>query len=284
MIRFCCTALIALASLQQDAAVLARNNTRWLLTGMVCMLAGMFTASSAWAQGTDGTRESAGGQTRQCTEPSPPIHFQTIREAGDSLFVLAWDEPLRWSQALYVDIYDERGLINWYHGLSTPMTHVGFLTQQDTVQIVVSHVDWEGGTGCRFLPMSVPLDIGPDNVRDTVLSLFLDARQLYLRYDDPQDVFIGLDDPMPGRYSWTALHLDGWYLNRLDGRIRSGAWWIQNRTVRYLANVAEWMIIEPNWHYYLPDAAPQTGQWWLQQKRLSKTDARAFQHHHFEAP
>jgi hypothetical protein len=238
----------------------------------------------AAAQNTNEIKKLAGGTMRTCTELSPPIHFQSIREGGDTLFVLAWDEPAGWTEALHVRVSDNRGMIAWYRGLSTPMTHVGFVTQQDTVEVAVSRADWSGGTGCQYLPFSVPLVIGPSNVRDTTLTLFPDPDQYYLRYRDAQDLLINVQDPMSAEYPWTPIHQDTWYLNRLDGRIRSGAWWLENRSVRYLADVAEWMILEPNWHYNLPEQTPQRGHWWLQQKRLSRADAATLEFHHSEEP
>jgi hypothetical protein len=220
----------------------------------------------------------AGASVFTCRDSVQSMPFRVTRESGDSLFVLSWEHP-RWTESeLFVDILEPDGaerlrLVGYYHGLSSPMWHAGFVSRSTRLNVHPRRFSLSGSR-CRYLPFSISTKTDANNVWDTVVRLIPDPRQLYLRYDSPSDLAIQMADPMPGGYPSTPLHLDHWYLNRLDGRIRKGAWWVQNRSVRWIVDRSVLVELDPSL-WYEADGQKRQGWAWIEEKRLSRKTAKS---------
>lgn len=218
----------------------------------------------------------AGESVQTCRDAPIQIPFRVIREGGDSLYVLAWTLPPGFPGELTVDVLEAgsegpSARVGQYRGLSTPMQHAGFLSRAQRLEVQAGRFDLRGN-GCRYLPFSISTATNADNVWDTLVQLVPDPRQLYLRYDTPADLKIQMADPMPGGYRSTPLHMDAWYLSRKNGRIRSGAWWLQNRTVQWLVERGQLIEIDPFQHY-LSNGQSMLGKHWISKGRISKSAA-----------
>jgi hypothetical protein len=248
-------------------------------------LAGFLWLAAAWpvaAQSPDWTHALAGSSVATCRDRPVEVAFRLVREAGDSLYALSWPRDAVRDGELTVTVADRRGTIGWYRGLSTPMAHVGIASRDTAVTLRIGRFSMRGAA-CTYLPHVLPLDRTVQNVFDTVLTLLPDPRQLYLRHDTPADLYIQSVDAMPGGYAPTPLHLDAWYLSRRDGRIRKGAWWMRNRSVRWIVDEGHLEELEPNRHY-VANGDVRRGREWIAEGRLPRATARALEPHHFEAP
>lgn len=241
-----------------------------------------FAALPLAAQMPDWVYAHAGSSVTTCRDRPFDVAFRLVREAGDALFALSWAPDAVQDGELTVTVADRRGTIGWYRGLSTAMHHVGIASRDTAITLRPGRFSMRG-SACTYLPHVLPVDRTVQNVFDTVLTLLPDPRQLYLRHDTPADLHIQTMDAMPGGYPPKPLHLDAWYLSHRDGRIRTGAWWMRNRSVRWIVDEGVLEELEPNRHYAAGTDVRRGGDW-IAEGRLPRATARVLKPHHFEAP
>ena len=210
------------------------------------------------------------GQEFERMEPFDidPLEIEcSITRGGQDYYELNWNVPRIDSIAkakgqlptseLHCFVYDSSGIIGYYKGLSTPMSHCSFKTKDPTVEVFfrlrkipyLTHT--QDSVEIRIqvldlLPFSKTSHRGPefesirlpiDSTSNSRLTLFNDTNTVKLSYGT-QPNYDRLGMPILGFTNSSVISLNRYYVNLKTGRIATGQKWINRKGIKKLVKDA----------------------------------------------
>ena len=232
----------------------------------------------------------------------------TCEDAALDLFEISWSVPSIDSIAraegrlpnteLHCFVYDSSGIIGFYEGLSTPMRHCSFQTQdsmvevffrwrripyyadsQDSMEVSVSVLrinpfDKTSHRGTEFESLHLPIN----STTKRKLTLLNDTNTVCISYGIRSTVD-SYGQPKLGFSCSGVITLDRYYLSLKTGRIATGQKWIERKGIRKIVqNGDQYILVSPSMKYVDENNKQYSGAELIKARRikLKKFDLNDF--------
>ena len=220
----------------------------------------------------------------------------TLENASAQTYSLSWEvldtssRQLGPNEELHCFVRDQSGLIGVYQGLSTPMTHCDFQSEEKRITVFFKVRDKQfpnsapSSTDTSHMTVVVQridimrfqcdqseyeafkLNLGQNY--SSMVTLKNNERILYLSHRNANAMFPN-EMPQLGCFYNLTLCLDRYYINRTTGRILPGRRWMARKSVKRLIHNSRLELINPEATYRFKDGIELTGHELIKKRRAS---------------